>query len=81
MIEKDTLPGQAKIRKNPPRRDSVSYQTKHDIVIPAGTILRAVGDDEFAAAVGFSGVGATFSITVKPGALVPAEALARVAAS
>lgn len=77
MIEQDK-----KIRKGlPPRHDAASYQTIADIVIPAGTILRAVGDDEYAAGVGFNGVAGEFTVTVKPGVVPPAAALKRVIAS
>lgn len=71
-----------KIRKGMGRRrDIASYQTQHEIVIPAGTILREIGEHDYAAAVGLApGCAATLSITVKPGQVVPA-ALKRVIAS
>ena len=59
---------EAKIKKGlSPRRDPTSFQTQHDIVIPAGTMLRSIGDDEFAAAAAHG----TFSIHVEPGSVVP----------
>lgn len=79
MIENDK-----NIRKGlPPRRDRTSFQTLHDIVIPAGTILRAIGDDQFAAKIGFgdTAVAGEFSVTVKPSTIVPATALRRVVAA
>lgn len=70
-----------KIRKGlPPRRDLMSMRTINDIVIPAGTILRAIGGDEYAAAVAFNGIAGEFSVTVKPGAVLPAGTLNRVSA-
>lgn len=71
-----------KIRKGlPPKRNAECLQTLNDIVIPAGTMLRAIGDDEFAAAVGFSGIAGEFTVTVKPGAALPQGSLKRVIAS
>lgn len=70
-----------KIRKGlPPRRDMAGFQTLNDIVIPAGTMLRAIGDDEFGAAVGFAGIAGEFTVTVKPGAALPKGSLKRVVA-
>lgn len=72
-----------KIRKGlGPRRDAACLQTQHDIVIPAGTILRPIGNDEFAAAVGFGPVkiAGEFKVTAKPGAELPAGSLKRVTA-
>lgn len=64
----DKNPQEAKIKKGlSPRRDVTSFQTQHDITIPAGTILRSIGDDEFAAAAAHG----TFSIHVEPGSTVP----------
>lgn len=71
-----------KIRKGlPPRHDAACLQTLNDIVIPAGTLLRPIGDNEFAAGVGFNGVAGEFKVTVKPGAVLPAGSLKRVVAS
>lgn len=68
-----------KIRKGlPPRRDVASLQILNDIVIPAGTILRAIGDDKFACKVGFSGAAGEFIVTAKTGAMLPAGSLKRV---
>lgn len=48
MIDNDK-----KIRKGlPPKREPESLQTIHDILIPRGTILRAIGDDKFACKIG-----------------------------
>lgn len=72
-----------KIRKGlGPRRESGCLQTQHDIVIPAGTLLRPIGDDEYAAAVGFGPVkiAGEFKVTAKPGAELPAGSLKRVVA-
>jgi hypothetical protein len=41
MKDKDAL------SKGPKRRDPTCYQTQRDIVIPAGTILRAHGNNSF----------------------------------
>lgn len=72
-------PQKAKIRKGlPARHDTAGFQTLNDIVIPAGTILRGIGEDEYAAAVGFSGIAGEFTVTVKPGAQLPAGSLKRV---
>lgn len=59
---------QAKIKHGlPPKRDPVSYRTLRDILIPAGTTLRAIGDDEYACSVGFGdGMAGEFTVTVKP---------------
>lgn len=73
-------PQQAKIRKGLPPRIGACYQTLNDIVIPAGTILRAIGDDEYAAGVGFNGVAGEFTVTVKPGVVLPGGSLRRVTA-
>jgi hypothetical protein len=55
----------AKIRKSMgPRRDPISYRVEEDIVIPAGTILRSMGDGRFQAPIGLTG---QFVLTVKPG--------------
>lgn len=71
-----------KIRKGlPPRHDAACLQTLNDIVIPAGTLLRPIGDDEFGAAVRFSGAAGEFTVTVKPGAPLPPGSLKRVVAS
>lgn len=68
-----------KIRKGlPPRHDEASLQTINDIVIPAGTILRAIGDDKFACKVGFSGAAGEFIVTAKVGVALPAGSLKRV---
>jgi hypothetical protein len=64
------------IRKGAARRDPVSYQLEQDIVIPAGTILRSMGDGRFNAPIGATG---QFTITVLPGAAV--GGFKRVAAS
>lgn len=46
--------------------DRTCYQTQHDIVIPAGTILRSTGDNKFAAEVGIGlvTVHSEFSVDV-----------------
>lgn len=63
MIEKD------KIRRGLSARRAVeSYQVQRDIVIPAGTILRGVGDHVFAAQIGSVG---KFSINAEHRADVP----------
>lgn len=60
MIEKDR-----KIRKGlPPAREATCYQVQTNIVIPAGTILRSMGDGRFNAQVGEN---ANFTLTVIPG--------------
>lgn len=60
MIENDK-----KIRKGlTPRRDETGYQVLQDITIPAGTVLRGMGDGRFNAAVGQN---ASFTLTVIPG--------------
>ncbi len=60
-----------KPRRGPPKHDVVSYQVQRDIVIPAGTILRAIDGDKFGAPIGFgkSGVAAEFTIKAVPGSL------------
>lgn len=71
-----------KIRKGlDARREQEGVQLAQTLTIPAGTILRAIGDDKFACAVGFGGVAGEFSITLKPGAPLPAAAGRRVVAS
>jgi hypothetical protein len=68
----------AKIRKGMgPRRDPTCYRVERDIVIPAGTILRSMGDNRYAAAFGHYG---EFSITAPPGFATP-DTLKKVAAS
>lgn len=75
--EKDT-----KIRKGlDPKRERECVQLAQTLTIPAGTILRSIGDDKFACAVGFGGVAGEFSITLKPGVPLPAAAGKRVVAS
>lgn len=73
---------QAKIKKGlGARRDATCFRLKNTIVIPAGTILRHVGDDDFAAAIGLgAGVSGELRITVKPGTVMSAAALDRVIA-
>lgn len=64
MIETDK-----KIRKGLPlRRDAACLQTVQDIVIPAGTILRAAGDDKFSCDIGVNSivVHGVLSIALKP---------------
>jgi hypothetical protein len=82
MIERDDKTSQqAKIRKGlPPTRDPACYEVQQDIVIPAGTMLRSVGDDKFAAALGLGNTTGEVSITVKPGVILPAGTLRRVIA-
>lgn len=71
-----------KIRKGlAPAREKECVQTAATITIPAGTILRSIGDDKFACAVGFGGIAGEFSITLKPGVPLPAGAGKRVVAS
>lgn len=71
-----------KIKKGlEPRRERECVQIASTITIPAGTILRAIGDDKFACPVGFGGVAGEFSITLKPGAPLPVAAGKRVVAS
>jgi len=41
----------SKIKKGPPKRNSASYQVTRDLVIPAGTILRWQGENEFGCSV------------------------------
>jgi hypothetical protein len=62
-----------KIRRGlPPKREAECFQALRDIVIPAGTILRGVGGDDFACGVGLApGMAGEFSITVKPGTVIP----------
>lgn len=77
MIDKDV-----KIRKGlTPKREAECFQTLNDIVIPAGTILRGIGDEKYAAKVGFSGAAGEFSVTVKVGAQLPQGSLKRVISS
>lgn len=77
MIEQDK-----KIRKGlPPKRERECIQLAQTLTIPAGTILRAIGDDQFACPVGFAGIAGEFSITLKPGVPLPAEAGKRVVSS
>lgn len=65
MMENDK-----KIRKGlSARRDPTCYRVEQDIVIPAGTILRHAGGNDFAAPVGHG----EFLISMAPGAAVPAE--------
>jgi len=52
------------ISKGPKKRDPVCYQLQRDIVIPAGTILRASGrPDEYETAYGYY---AAFVLRVSP---------------
>ena len=53
-----------KIKKGPPKHDPTCYQLLGDFVIPAGTILRAVGDNKFSASLGLNG---EFILLVAPG--------------
>jgi hypothetical protein len=75
-------PQAAKIKHGlPPKHNPVCYQTLQDIVIPAGTMLRNIGDDEFAAGVGFDGIAGQFMVTIVAGVSVPSTALKRVIAA
>lgn len=73
---------ESKIRKGlSAKRDSTCFRLRNTITIPAGTILRSIGDDEFAAAVGLgAGVSGELKITVKPGTVISSQALDRVIA-
>lgn len=51
MIEQNS-----KIRKGAPAIDPRCFQAQADIVIPAGTILRSSGKDEFSAEIGIPGL-------------------------
>lgn len=63
------------------RRDAECFRLKNTITIPAGTILRHIGDNDFAAPIGLgAGVTAELKITVTPGAVISAAALDRVIA-
>jgi hypothetical protein len=69
----------AKIRKGlSARRDPISYRVEQDIVIPAGTMLRSIGGDKFAAQVGPIG---QFSISPKPGEIPLPEQYRKVISS
>jgi hypothetical protein len=61
----------AKIRKGlAPTRDPTCYQTQQDIVIPAGTILRSIGDNDFGASIGIStGTAGAFIVKREPGCM------------
>lgn len=74
---------EAKIKKGlGPKRNVRSFQTAREIVIPAGTLLRAISDTEYACAIGFGkGVGAQLTVTVEQGTQVPPEAGKMVIAS
>lgn len=65
------------ISKGPKRRDETCYQVLHDIVIPAGTILRSYGQHSFEAQIGSCG---KFSISDEHPADVPTDAFRRVVA-
>lgn len=81
MIEKEDIQT-AKIRKGLSARRSVaSFQTAQTITIPAGTILRATGDDKYSCKVGFGGVAGEFTVTFKPSDIIPPEAGKRVTAA
>lgn len=71
-----------KIRKGlAARRDPTCFRLRNTITIPAGTILRSIGEDEWACAVGLgAGVAAELKITVKPGTVISSAALDRVIA-
>lgn len=75
-------PNEPKIRKGlSAKRDPMCFRLRNTITIPAGTILRSIGDDEFAAAVGLgAGIAAELKITVKPGTVISSQALDRVIA-
>lgn len=58
-----------KIRKGlPAQRDPAALQTTQDILIPAGTILRTTGDDNFSCDIGMNSivVHGVLSIALKP---------------
>ena len=66
-----------KAKRGPPRRDETCYQLLHDIVIPAGTILRSHKDHVYEAPYGACG---KFSINTEPNAHIPREMYKRVVA-
>lgn len=76
---KDSEP---KIRKGlAAAKDPTCFRVRNKIVIPAGTILRSIGDNQFACAVGFgASVTGELKITIKPGSVDFAAALDRVIA-
>lgn len=63
-------PQQAKVRSGLPRRRAESFQTLRDITIPAGTILRHAGEDDFSADIGI-GIGGKCELvaTIKAGTI------------
>lgn len=73
---------ESKIRKGLSARRSVdSYQTQADILIPAGTILRGVDQDTYAAGVGLGpSMAGEFTVTIVAGAILP-DVLKRVVAA
>lgn len=69
MIE-DKNSQQAKIHKGSPKRDPVCYQTVRDIVIPAGSIMRANGEPGvMEILIGFGEFSLTVSVPESGGAL------------
>jgi hypothetical protein len=72
-----------KIRGMPPKRDAASYEVQHDIVIPAGTILRTLGDGKFGCEVGVGliTVRGVFSVDMKEANGDTSTVLRRVVAS
>lgn len=78
MIEQDK-----KIRRGlPPKRGAASFQTQQDIVIPAGTILRDVGDNIFGCqiGIGLATVHGVFSVDMSTSHGPPDAVLKRVVA-
>lgn len=61
---------EGKIKRGAPARDPLCYQTRRDIVIPAGTILRHVGQESTVqTSIGFgNGVEGVFTVEVSPAA-------------
>lgn len=69
MIE-DRNSQQAKIRSGTPKHNPVCYQTVRDIVIPAGSIMRANGEPGvMEILIGFGEFSLTVSVPESAGAL------------
>lgn len=72
MIENDK-----KIKRGPPKHDPACYQVLHDIVIPAGTILRSYKAHVYEAQIGSCG---KFLIDTEHGIYVPSDIFKKVIA-
>jgi hypothetical protein len=59
------------IKKGPPKRNPACYKVMQDLIIPAGTILRGVSENDYEAQIGSCGKFSISDInpTIVPGSI------------